>query len=125
MNVSILGGFAGSDTDRNGMTIIVTAREDAAKAKALARELAIAGWADRSRYQTRMTSLAEAVRMALEAGRDKARPNLLFCDPADNPGGGGRGNTTYVLKAFVEAGVGDALFGRFNDAELVEAAHEA
>jgi microcystin degradation protein MlrC len=38
---------------------------------------------------------------------------------------GGRGNTTYVLKAFVEAGVKGALFGVFNDAALVEAAHEA
>lgn len=125
MNVSILGGFAWSDTDRNGMTIIVTAREDAAKAKAVARELAIAGWADRERYQTRMTGLADAVHMALEAGRDRKRPNLLFCDPADNPGGGGRGNTTYVLQAFVEAGVEDALFGVFNDAALVETAFKA
>lgn len=125
MNVTILGGFAWSDTDRNGMTVIVTARKDAAKAKATARELAIAGWADRARYQTRMTPLDKATQMALDAGRDKSRPNLLFCDPADNPGGGGRGNTTYVLKAFVEAGVEDCLFGVFNDAPLVEAAHKA
>ena len=38
MNVSITAGFAFSDTDRNGMTITVTAREDQAKADALARE---------------------------------------------------------------------------------------
>jgi microcystin degradation protein MlrC len=125
MNVSILGGFAWSDTDRNGMTVIVTARESAAKAQAVARELAEAGWADRERYRVRMTSLADATRMALDAGRDRKRPNLLFCDPADNPGGGGRGNTTYVLKAFVEAGVEDALFGVFNDPPLVEKAFKA
>ena len=125
MNVSILGGFAWSDTDRNGMVVVVTARKDAAKAKAVARELAVAGWADRARYQTRLTPLANATRMALEAGRDKSRPNLLFCDPADNPGGGGRGNTTYVLKAFVEAGVPDALFGVFYDSALVEKAFKA
>ena len=125
MNITILGGFAWADTDRNGMTVIVTARKDAAKAKAVARELAIAGWADRARYQTRLTALDKAVGMALEVARDKAKPNLLFCDPADNPGGGGRGNTTYVLKAFVEAGVPDALFGVFNDAPLVEKAFKA
>jgi len=125
MNVSIVAGFAWSDTDRNGMTVIVTARNDEAKAKALARELAIAAWADRDRYRTRLTSLEDATRTALEAGRDAARPNLLFCDPADNPGGGGRGNTTYVLKAFVEAGVEGALFGVFNDAPLVDAAFKA
>jgi len=125
MNVSIVAGFAWSDTDRNGMTTIVTARNDEAKARALARELSIAAWADRERYQLRMTALDDATRMALEVGRDKRRPNLLFCDPADNPGGGGRGNTTYVLKAFVEAGVEDALFGVFNDAPLVAAAFKA
>jgi microcystin degradation protein MlrC len=125
MNVSIVAGFAWSDTDRNGMTTIVTARNDAAKAKALARELSIAAWADRERYQLRMTAPDDATRMALEAGRDKSKPNLLFCDPADNPGGGGRGNTTYVLKAFVEAGIEDALFGVFNDAPLVAAAFKA
>jgi microcystin degradation protein MlrC len=125
MNVSIVAGFAWSDTDRNSMTTIVTARNDLAKAKALARELSIAAWADRERYQLRMTALDDATRMALEAGRDKNKPSLLFCDPADNPGGGGRGNTTYVLKAFVEAGVEDALFGVFNDAPLVAAAFKA
>lgn len=125
MNVSIVAGFAWSDTDRNGMTTIVTARGDEAKARALARELSIAAWADRERYQLRMTALEDATRMALDAGKDTSRPNLLFCDPADNPGGGGRGNTTYVLKAFVEAGVAGALFGVFNDAALVETAFAA
>ena len=125
MNVSITGGFAFSDTDRNGMTITVTARGDKAKAQAVARELAIAGWADRERYQPRMTSLEDATKRALETAADPSRPNLLFCDPADNPGGGGRGNTTYILKAFAEAGVKDALFGVFNDAPAVDAAFAA
>jgi microcystin degradation protein MlrC len=63
--------------------------------------------------------------MALDVGNDTGKPNILFCDPADNPGGGGRGNTTYVLKSFVEAGVKDALFGVFNDAALVADAFKA
>lgn len=125
MNVSIVAGFAWSDTDRNGMTTIVTARGDEAKARALARELSIAAWADRERYQLRLTSLEDATQMALDVGNDASRPNILFCDPADNPGGGGRGNTTYVLKSFVEAGVKDALFGVFNDAALVAEAFKA
>jgi microcystin degradation protein MlrC len=125
MNVSITAGFAFSDTDRNGMTITVTAREDQAKADALARELAIAGWADRERYQAHMTDLAECTRMALEAGKDASKPNLLFCDPADNPGGGGRGNTTYILKSFAEAGVENCVFAVFNDPALVKRADDA
>jgi microcystin degradation protein MlrC len=125
MNVSITGGFAYSDTDRNGMTITVTAREDQAKADAIARDLAIAGWADRERYQTKMTSLDDCTRMALAVSKDASKPNLLFCDPADNPGGGGRGNTTYILKAFAEAGVENCIFAVFNDPALVERATAA
>ena len=125
MNVSIVGGFAWSDTDRNGMTVIVTARDDEAKARSLARELAIAAWDDRERYQVNLTPLEEATRMALEVGKDDSRPNLLFCDPADNPGGGGRGNTTYILKSFYDAGVENCQFGVFNDAALVEKAFGA
>ena len=42
-------------------------------------------------------------------------PALAFADVADNPGGGGRGNTTFLLRAFYEAGVADALLGVFYD----------
>jgi microcystin degradation protein MlrC len=125
MNVSITAGFAFSDLERAGMTITVTAREDEAKARAAARDLAIACWDDRARYQTRLVGLEDSTQQALAVARDSSKPNLLFCDPADNPGGGGRGNTTYVLKAFTEAGVTNALFGVFNDVALVEAAFEA
>ena len=42
---------------------------------------------------------------ALECGRDASKPALLFADVADNPGGGGRGNTVYILEAFHRAGM--------------------
>ncbi len=49
--------------------------------------------------------------------------HLLFADPADNPGGGGRGNTTYILKAMLDAGVKDALLGCMFDPPLAKEAH--
>ena len=49
---------------------------------------------------------------------------LLFADVADNPGGGGRGNTIWILKAFLDAGVEGALLGIFFDAELAREAHQ-
>jgi microcystin degradation protein MlrC len=53
----------------------------------------------------------------------EARAALLFADVADNPGGGGRGNTVWILKAFHEAGVEGALLGIFNDPVLAAEAH--
>jgi microcystin degradation protein MlrC len=50
-------------------------------------------------------------------------PALAFADVADNPGGGGRGNTTFLLHAFHEAGVEDSLLGVFYDPDLAAEAH--
>jgi len=62
--------------------------------------------------------------VALAKGTDDpTKPALVFADVADNPGGGGRGNTMYILEAFHEAGVKDALVGVIYDAALAEEAH--
>src|SRR6267378_6673982 len=111
MNVSVMGGFAFADTAKNGLTVVVTARHDRRAAETLAREIAELGWANRARFYPQLTSLDEAVEKALEVGRDPSLPALAFADVADNPGGGGRGNTTFLLRAFHEAGVPGALLG--------------
>jgi microcystin degradation protein MlrC len=123
LNVSVMGGFAYADTAKNGIAVIVTARRDAGAARALAREIAELGWANRDRFRARLTALDEAVAGAVAAGKDTARPALCLADVADNPGGGGRGNTIYLLEALLEAGAEGVLFGIFNDAPLAEEAH--
>ncbi|MBM3600028.1 MAG: M81 family metallopeptidase [Alphaproteobacteria bacterium] len=119
-NVSVCAGFSLGDTPLNGMTVTVTARGDKAKATALARDIAGRAWADRKRYVPKMVSLEEATAMALACSRDPSKPSVLFADPADNPGGGGRGNTTYILDAFHKAGVTGCLLGMMVDPPLVE-----
>jgi microcystin degradation protein MlrC len=105
------------------MSVTVTTRGDAALAQALAKDIAQACWNDRHRYVPSLTSLADATRLALECGRDAAKPALLFADVADNPGGGGRGNTVWILEAFHKAGVEGALLGVFFDPALAAEAH--
>ena len=119
MNVSVVSGFSLGDCAKNGMSVTVTTRNDAALAAELARDIALRTWNDRKRYIPRLTPLAEATRMAKACGEDPAKPALLFADVADNPGGGGRGNTVHILKAFHEAGVQGALLGVFYDPALV------
>jgi microcystin degradation protein MlrC len=123
LNVSVMGGFAYSDTAKNGIAVIVTARRDAGAAHALAREIAELGWANRDRFRARLTSLDDAVARAVACGKDGAEPAVCLADVADNPGGGGRGNTTDLLKALLEAGAEGVLFGIFNDAALAEEAN--
>ena len=121
LNVSVMGGFAYADTPFNGLTAVVTATDKPA-AEALAREIAQAGWARRDRFSPKLTSLDDAVRLA-KGTEDPARPALIFADVADNPGGGGRGNTMYLLDAFLTAGVRDAILGVITDPELAAEAH--
>ncbi len=117
LNVSVMGGFAYADTPFNGLTVVVTATE-AEAAQSLAREIAAAGWARRERFRATLTSLDDAIALA----KSTTRP-LVFADVADNPGGGGRGNTMWILEAFHRAGVRDALVGVIHDPALASEAH--
>ena len=123
MNVSVVSGFSLGDSVKNGMCVIVTTRGDEGLAQRLAREIAQRTWDERHRYIPKLTSLEDATRLALECGRDPSRPALLFADVADNPGGGGRGNTVWILEAFHKAGVQGALLGVFYDPALAAEAH--
>ncbi len=123
MNVSISSGFSLGDTPKNGLSVLVTARTDAARAQAVAEEIARFVWSSRGRWVANLLPLPEAVRRAKAAGQAPGTAPLLFADVADNPGGGGRGNTVWILEAFHAAGVEGAVLGVFNDPELAAEAH--
>jgi microcystin degradation protein MlrC len=118
LNVSVMGGFAFADTPFNGLTVVVTATDQDA-ADALAGEIAQAGWDRRNRFRPTLTSLDEAVRLA----KTTTAP-LIFADVADNPGGGGRGNTMAILQCFHAAGIDNALVGVIHDPALAAEAHD-
>jgi microcystin degradation protein MlrC len=124
LNVSVMAGFAYSDSPKNGLTAVVTARNANRKAAAkLALKIATRGWDMRPRFKREMTSLGDAVQIAVSVGRDRRRKPIVLADVADNPGGGGRGNTTYLLRALKLAGAQGVLFGVFNDAAVAAKAH--
>lgn len=121
LNVTLLGGFAFSDTPENGLAIIVSGRHDEAPARELAVEIAKRAWADRERFRKTLTPVDEAI--ALARG-NQGRP-LIFSDAGDNPGGGGGGDTTELLRALVAVDARAVFFGAFFDAALAHDAHQA
>ncbi len=123
--MSILGGFAFSDSSHNGLTIIVTGRGDDSAARELARELADLGWANRDRFVCEPTSVDEAVDRAVAAGEDPTLPAMVFSDLGDNCGAGGPVNTLWMLEALHGAGATGVLIVNFRDRRLVRAAHDA
>ncbi|WP_316149567.1 M81 family metallopeptidase [Cupriavidus sp. BIC8F] len=123
VNISVVGGFAFGDTPKNGLTVIVTTRDDAELARQIARDLVMPAWDGRAAFTPALTSLEEAVALARAAGEDRTLPPVLLADVADNPGGGGRGNTPFLLAALLHADVRDAVLGVVTDAELSADAH--
>jgi microcystin degradation protein MlrC len=119
LNVSIFGGFVFSDSAKNGIAIVVTARRDQAHARALAREIADRCWANRKRFVKKLTPLDEAVATARTSNR---RP-MIMAECADNPGGGGTGRCTELLAALVKADARNVLYGSFFDPPLAAQAH--
>lgn len=117
-NISVVGGFAFGDTPKNGLTVIVSTRGDAAFARQTAEALVMPAWIGRSAFTPELTSVAEAVALARAAGDDHTLPPVLLADVADNPGGGGRGNTPFLLQALLGAGVRDAVLGVVTDPQL-------
>jgi microcystin degradation protein MlrC len=125
VNVSIVGGFAFADTPKNGLTVLVTTRGDAPLAAQIASDLASYAWQERAAFTPVLTPIVDAVRLAKATGDDPSLAPVLLADVADNPGGGGRGNTSFILKMLLEHGVRGAILAVVTDPELAADAHAA
>ena len=127
INISILAGFAPADATTNGMSVVVAAQADDERgreaAEALARELADRAWSERHRYVARLTSLEDAAERAKAASQRADLPGIILADVADNPGGGGRGNTVYLLRRLHDAKVRGVVIGMMIDPPLAAEAH--
>lgn len=123
MNISILGGFTYGDTPHNGMAFLVATRGDKDRARAICRDLAERVWAEHERYTPNLTSLDTCIAGAVERGDDPDLPATIIADVADNPGGGGRGNTVWLLEKLHQSGAKGVVLGVFNDSALAAEAH--
>ncbi len=94
------------------------------EARRTALAIAQRAWAERHRYARRLTSVAEAVAMAQRAAAGDVPP-VILADVADNPGGGGRGNTSWLLAALHAARVTGVVLGVFVDPALAAEAQAA
>lgn len=123
VNVSILGGFAYSDTPKNGMAIIVTARAANGSAQAVADKIARMAWGEHLRFVPHLTVLADAMEKVAQVAADPSLPAVILADVADNPGGGGNGNTMWILQALHARGISGVIVGVITDPALAAEAH--
>jgi microcystin degradation protein MlrC len=115
--VSINAGFARANIREIGPTVLVTAQGDMAAHQRFADSIADDIWQHRHERINHFLGVDAAAKMA--RNWPGAGGPLVIADYADNPGGGGYGDATALLKALFDAEVGDACFGSIVDPQAV------
>ncbi len=124
LDVTFFHGFGNTDIAEMGASVLAIADGSAEAAQAAAREAAAAVWARRGEFDPPHPGAAEGVRQALAAVREVGGPVVLN-DSSDNPGGGGPGDGTHLLRALLQAGAERAALGFIYDPETADQAHAA
>ncbi len=120
LSISITHGFPWGDTPDMGTKLLVYADGDAARAQALAPQLADELVALREDLASPMLGMDEAITQALaHAG------TTVIADSADNAGGGAASDATFMLRRLVDRGVHRAALGPLWDPGAVRIAFEA
>jgi microcystin degradation protein MlrC len=123
VDLSLALGFPYCDFAGCGPSVTAYA-VSAEAAEAAAARLHATFIAHRAEMVQRLWSPDEAVHYA-KAHAALAGPPIVLADTQDNPGGGGHGDTTGLLRALVEGGAAGAVIGVLNDAATAAAAHAA
>jgi len=100
VNVSVFGGFPFADFNQAGTSIIVTAT-DPAMGQRCADEMGRYAWSLRDTFLKPIPKVPEAVEQALQLVAQGGDKPVVLADVADNPGGGGSGDTTELLRELI------------------------
>jgi microcystin degradation protein MlrC len=121
--ISLACGFPLSDVPEAGPAIVAYGF-DQASVDAAADSLLAEIESRESEFCGRLYSAEEAVAEAIRLSANASGP-VILADSQDNPGGGGPGDTTEILRSLVSQGALDAVVGVIADPLAAQAAHAA
>jgi microcystin degradation protein MlrC len=121
LSISIAHGFAWGDVPEMGTKVLVYADGDAARAQALARQLADELMGMREALTVHYPGIDESLDEALAFDGGP----VVLADGADNPGGGAAGDATFILRRLTERGISNVALGPFWDPGAVRIAFDA
>jgi microcystin degradation protein MlrC len=121
LSVTLSTGFPWADVPDLGASVIVVADRDQKLAQTTADELGGWIWENRQRWHRQPLTAREA----LAEGEKQGRYPIILADGADNTGGGAPGDSTEVLRTFLDLGLQDSLVLYIVDPEAAEKAHAA
>ncbi len=116
--ISICSGFSHSDIRDVGPTVTVTVDGNDPEGQKIAEDFMDYAWEQRDYVGIELLPVAKVVQMA-KAGEGSKKP-LVIADYTDNPGGGGYGDSTAVLKGLIDAGCKNVGFHAICDPEAVQ-----
>lgn len=106
LSLSLNHGFPWADVPNAGAKMLAVADRDIGIARKAAEAFGRKFYAIRAEATLPFVPFDEAIRRAQEPG-DKP---ILLADTSDQTGGGAPGDTTYMIKAFLDAGIRDAVY---------------
>jgi len=121
ISMTVATGFPWADVPDVGASVIAVTDNDPDLARRTADEFGEWVWDQRERWYAPPVS----VRDALAAGERIGRYPVILADHADNTGGGSPGDSTEVLRTFLDMGLQDALLLYMVDPEVAQQAHAA
>ena len=120
--LSFAPGFAMADFADCGMSVFGYSFDGRETGKAVEQLRRMVADSEKD-FALELHSPGDAVRRARERGQP-GQP-VVLADTQDNPGAGGNGDTTGLLREMMAQGPKDALLGLLIDAEASKRAHEA
>jgi len=116
--VSIHAGFTPADLEEAGPTVCVTGDGDDPRFKEIAEAYMDYVWEtrhfDSNTYLSVDETISEIHRLMKEGA---GKGPIVVADFSDNPGSGAYGDSTFLLKGLLDAGIQNACFGTICDAE--------
>ena len=121
LSITVATGFPWADVPDMGASVIVVANGDQQLARTTADELGDWIWQHRERWTTKPVP----VKHAIAEGKSIGKYPIVLADHADNTGGGSPGDSTEILRTFIELDLQDAVLLYMVDPEVIEMAHAA
>jgi microcystin degradation protein MlrC len=120
--LSFTPGFPMADFEECGMSVFGYGADEKSAGMAVEQLRRLVADAEKD-FALELHSAGDAVRRAKKLG-EPGKP-VVLADTQDNPGAGGNGDTTGLLKALIQQDAQDAVLGLLIDAPSAQRAHDA
>jgi microcystin degradation protein MlrC len=124
VHLSFTPGFPPADIADCGPAVFGYGADQATVQRAVDRLADAVNAAEPAFAAQRVQPVTEAVANAIRVSAGSNKP-VILADTQDNPGAGGNGDTTGLLKALIQQNAPDATLGLLIDAPSAQRAHEA